>query len=180
MVAHSDYYAILGVLPTAEAIVIRAAYKALAQRYHPDRFAGSLEEANRRMAEINEAYAVLSDIDKRREYDKSRGTQTQDDGTYFDEDNDNRQPNNDPLRDDWKTAIKYYPDLVGIEYRLSRISRRLAYIYKAHLLETKQFDNRTIIASNMERQFFKLYFNPVFLNFSMHSPQTDNIFFFIS
>ena len=35
-----DYYAVLGVNPGAEDIVIRAAYKALAQRYHPDRFSG--------------------------------------------------------------------------------------------------------------------------------------------
>ena len=33
-----DYFAVLGVLPTAEDIVIRAVYRALAQRYHPDRF----------------------------------------------------------------------------------------------------------------------------------------------
>mgnify|MGYP000169682062 CR=1 FL=1 len=40
-----DYYAILGVTPQAEDVVIKAAYRALAQRYHPDRFVGSPEEA---------------------------------------------------------------------------------------------------------------------------------------
>jgi len=54
----TDYYAILGVNPTAEDIVIRAAYKALAQRYHPDRCAGSKEEAHRRMTELTEAFAI--------------------------------------------------------------------------------------------------------------------------
>lgn len=54
-----DYYAVLGVLPNAEDVVVRAAYRALAQRYHPDRFTGSENEANRRMSEINEAYQVL-------------------------------------------------------------------------------------------------------------------------
>ena len=61
-----DYYRILGVLDDAEDIIIRAAYKALAQRYHPDKWLGSPEEANRRMAEINEAYSVLSDPIKRK------------------------------------------------------------------------------------------------------------------
>ena len=54
-----DYYAVLGVHPSAEDIVIRAAYKALAQRYHPDRFAGSKDEAHRRMSDLAKAYEVL-------------------------------------------------------------------------------------------------------------------------
>ena len=41
-----DYYAILGVMPDAQDIVIKAAYRALAQRYHPDRFGGSREAAH--------------------------------------------------------------------------------------------------------------------------------------
>lgn len=51
----TDYYAILGVVPSAEDVVIRAAWKALVQRYHPDRFTGDVAKANARMAEINEA-----------------------------------------------------------------------------------------------------------------------------
>ena len=68
----TDYYAILGVNPTAEDIVIRAAYKALAQRYHPDRFAGSPEEAHRRMSELTQAYEVLADPVRRPKYDRRR------------------------------------------------------------------------------------------------------------
>jgi curved DNA-binding protein CbpA len=68
----TDYYAILGVNPTAEDIVIRAAYKAPAQRYHPDRFAGSKEEAHRRMSELTQAYEVLADPVRRPKYDRRR------------------------------------------------------------------------------------------------------------
>ncbi len=67
-----DYYAVLGVLPTAEDIVIRAAYKVLAQRYHPDRSKEGNDEANRKMASINEAFSVLADPTRRSEYDKAR------------------------------------------------------------------------------------------------------------
>lgn len=70
-----DYYRILGVLDDADEIVIRAAYKALAQRYHPDKWTGSKEEANKRMSEINEAYGVLSDPVKRKQYDATRKNQ---------------------------------------------------------------------------------------------------------
>ena len=54
-----NYYSVLGVLPTAEGIVIRAAYRALAQRYHPDKWADQ-RDAIRRMQEINEAYETLN------------------------------------------------------------------------------------------------------------------------
>ena len=60
MAIDKDYYAILGVHPTAEIAVIEAAYKVLAKRYHPDMNQDNPEETNRRMQEINEAYEVLS------------------------------------------------------------------------------------------------------------------------
>ena len=48
-----DYYAILGVLPSAEEIVIKAAYRALSKRYHPDVYTGP--NIAEKMADINEA-----------------------------------------------------------------------------------------------------------------------------
>jgi hypothetical protein len=65
-----DYYATLGVTPLAEDVVIRAAYKALAQRYHPNRYEGTATEAHKRMAEINEAYNILSEPRSRKNYDE--------------------------------------------------------------------------------------------------------------
>ena len=44
MANEKTYYQTLGVTPDAEDIVIRAAYKALSQRYHPDKFKGSVEK----------------------------------------------------------------------------------------------------------------------------------------
>jgi hypothetical protein len=54
-----DPYAVLGVRPGASERQVAAAYKELAKRWHPDRGAG--EEGERRMAEINVAYAALGD-----------------------------------------------------------------------------------------------------------------------
>lgn len=64
-----DYYQILQVHSSASQEVIRAAYRALAQRYHPDN-AGPDGEA--RMVEINSAYEVLGDPGRRAEYDRDR------------------------------------------------------------------------------------------------------------
>lgn len=65
-----DYYSVLQVLPDADAEVIAAAYRSLARKYHPDH---SHDPAtDQRMRELNEAYEVLGDADRRREYDASR------------------------------------------------------------------------------------------------------------
>jgi hypothetical protein len=79
-----DYYAVLGVHPSAEDIVIRAAYKALAQRYHPDRFAGSKDEAHRRMSDLAKAYEVLADPLRRPKYDRRRVIYTRSIAARFD------------------------------------------------------------------------------------------------
>jgi hypothetical protein len=64
-----NYYQVLGVSNNADDVVIRAAYKALAQKYHPDKWGGTKDEANRLMSQINEAYTLLSDPIKRKQYD---------------------------------------------------------------------------------------------------------------
>ena len=64
------YYQILGVTPSAKDMVIRAAYKALSQLYHPDKYKGSAKLADKKMKEINIAYYSLSDKKKRKIYDK--------------------------------------------------------------------------------------------------------------
>jgi len=63
-----DYYEVLGINKSADEAIIKKAYRNLAMKYHPDRNPGNTE-AVERMKEINEAYAVLSDTQKRRLYD---------------------------------------------------------------------------------------------------------------
>ena len=63
-------YAILGVTPDADPDVVRAAYRALAKKYHPD-VAGKFQISDLAFRAIAEAYAVLSDVEKRRIYDAS-------------------------------------------------------------------------------------------------------------
>lgn len=67
--AVKDYYETLGVKRDADAGALKAAYRKLAMKYHPDRNPGDTE-AEARFKEINEAYEVLKDSDKRATYDR--------------------------------------------------------------------------------------------------------------
>ncbi len=66
---YKDYYQILGIARTAGADEIRSAYKKLALKYHPDRNPGN-KQAEEKFKEMNEAYQVLSDPQKRARYDQ--------------------------------------------------------------------------------------------------------------
>ncbi|WP_302625711.1 molecular chaperone DnaJ [uncultured Eubacterium sp.] len=64
-----DYYEVLGVDKNADDATIKKAYRNLAKKYHPDANPGD-EEAAAKFKEASEAYAVLSDAEKRRQYDQ--------------------------------------------------------------------------------------------------------------
>ncbi len=64
-----DYYAILGVEKNATPEDIKTAYRKLAFKYHPDKNPGNEKQAEEKFKEINEAYGVLSDENRRRDYD---------------------------------------------------------------------------------------------------------------
>lgn len=154
------YYQILGVLDDAEDVVIRAAYKALAQKYHPDKWVGSKEEANSKMAMINEAYETLIDSLKRSEYDKTinKNEYEQD---AVDEDDLVRN-----IDGEWRQVIEFLPSVDQVARDLARLSKTLEYAYKLILLENKQFNSCVAIASQLENGFLRKYFG---LNPKIHT-----------
>lgn len=70
-----DYYKVLGIRPSASQDQIKKQYRALAKQYHPDKnrdkSSKEAQEAEKKFLEITKAYEVLSDSDKRRDYDDS-------------------------------------------------------------------------------------------------------------
>ena len=68
--AENDYYKILGVSRDATADDIKKAYRKLAMKYHPDKAKGDKKQAEEKFKQISEAYAVLSNPEKKKEFDE--------------------------------------------------------------------------------------------------------------
>jgi len=80
MVKETEYYDTLGLAPEADAAAIKKAYRKMAMKYHPDK--NSAPEAEEMFKQVGEAYAVLSDPDKRKIYDKQGKTGLSPDGSH--------------------------------------------------------------------------------------------------
>ena len=70
---NEDYYSILGISKSASEDEIKKAYRKLARKYHPDLNPGN-KTSEKKFKEINQAYEVLSDPEKRKEYDRESET----------------------------------------------------------------------------------------------------------
>jgi DnaJ-class molecular chaperone len=155
-----DYYSALGIVPNAELAVIKSAYKAMLSVYHPDRFKGPKETAHTRSVEINEAYEILSNIDKRKQYDNLRKN-TNDNAYSYREESQSRESRADKfetLEKDWQSAIKGQRDLDLLFKELKNISVKLAFAFRKVMLESKDFDSKKHIADKMELEYLTLYF----------------------
>jgi curved DNA-binding protein CbpA len=158
MLNGKTYYQILGVQPDAEDIVIRAAYRVLSQRYHPDKWLGDLNFAAERMTELNRAYASLSDSEDRKRYDgELRAAST------------NQYDPNDPIQEsfegsspeeqaNWQTAVQYFPDLNSYLKSLKRINAGLAFTFKSILLSKRTFDEARDLYLHLKSSYLQRYF----------------------
>jgi curved DNA-binding protein CbpA len=159
-VSNQDHYSTLGVLPDAEDIVINAAYRALAQRYHPDKWKGEPAESHRRMSSINVAYHTLGDEKLRADYDRSRTQKSQQDFSS-EETPDYSEAFTSALNEveeRWSLACSIFPDLKALRAGLSKISTSLAFAYVTGLLGSKIYEKRHDLAAHLELNFLQRYF----------------------
>jgi len=159
MINGKTYYEILGVLPDAEDIVIRAAYRSLSQKYHPDKWTGDKKFSTERMTNINRSYEILSDATKRAKYDDELGSSKN--GAAFDSESDKEDEFQDfysQSEKDWKLAIEYFPDIDGLFVSLKKINYGLAFGFRQTLIEKKAFANALDIHKKLKQNFLTRYF----------------------
>lgn len=160
-----NYYAIFGLLPSADAVAIRAVYKALIQLHHPDKPENNNKESEEFIKALNEAYETLSNVEARRIYDEQLKKDNLNASDYF---ADEKITKDDPLEEAWLKAQEYYPDLKSILDTLNNISWGLGYSFKATILESKNFQNRHKLSINVKNEFLKVYYgsDPEILKFA--------------
>ncbi len=156
-----DFYRILGVTENAEMAVIKAAYKALMMIYHPDRYDGNREEAIRKTKEINEAYTILIDPDKRRHYTNSQSgfnkINTNDYASSPEQNNSYTDKAND-IESGWLIAVELVEGLDDLYQQLNILSKDLGFSFKQEILQTKQFNEAKAIATQLEIDFIEKFF----------------------
>jgi curved DNA-binding protein CbpA len=154
-----DYYSVLGVLPSADTVVIKAVFKALALKYHPDRNVGDAADNSKRMTDVNEAYAILSNTEKREAYDKDRqGTFEQGDFSESEQAGFSSNVQSNEVDKSWSVVCKYYSDFDEIIISLNQISASLVYPYKLVMLDKKEFDKRREVADKLIAMYLETYF----------------------
>jgi curved DNA-binding protein CbpA len=153
----SNHYQTLGVHTTAEDVVIKAAYRVLAQKYHPDKWRGDPEVSARKMREINEAYRVLSDPQLKANYDQEIAKDE------FQANDDTGAPDLDEyfdieVNEAWSMGMEFYPQIENAYKRLRRVNIMLASAFKLYVVENKVFSKATLIAEKSERAFLERFF----------------------
>lgn len=154
-----DAYAVLGVLPGADQVVINAAYRALAQRYHPDKWRGDPAFAHEKMSEVNKAFALIGSEDQRKKYDSERSGEST--GDFYKNEDGKDQAFRDEFaahQNEWNLAVEIYPDLEFTRNNLRKISSALDFEYVTVLLATKDFKSRRSLARNIEQKYLERFF----------------------
>lgn len=173
MNSDTDYYALLGVLPSIDQGALAAVYRALLKKHHPDVHAGDKENADRITRRLIEAYEVLGNADSRAEYDRLRQDR---DASSDDLDDDASSDDAQELEDEcidaaWLYVERYYPQAERHREELAELSSALALAFQVTLVETKAAAEADELADALRQQFLERYFgsNPDVQEFAVEA-----------
>ena len=154
-----NLYSVLGVDESAEIEVINAAHKALAKKYHPDTFQGDKKFAEEKLKNINSAFDVLSDPQKRKQYDEE--LYRDDSKPDFDGDDEGFSGEDfgeDVLIEDWSVVVEVYPDAEFVRKSLFSLSPKLSFTFQIVILSSKSAAQSIKIGEVLKTEFLTKYF----------------------
>jgi curved DNA-binding protein CbpA len=144
-----DHYQALGLARHAEPVVVKAAYRAMASLYHPDR--NTAPDAIERIQRINIAYGVLSDPVRRQAYDATLAGHPAPAAVPDDD-------SPDPLAERWKLAAGFFPEIWSLHARLERLSVQMGDEFRLQLLQHQQFAEAPALAERLRTEFMGRHF----------------------
>ena len=150
-----DYYDILNVSSVADEEVIRAAYRTLAKKFHPDTTRPGTASSEK-FREIQEAYDVLADRIARADYDSKRIKRKAANAKSEEGSKDSNRAG----EGDWTVICQYYPTVALAEKHLRLISPLLAEDFRSRILSEKDFENSPELYRDIrDRHLSKLFGN---------------------
>ncbi len=157
-----DYFAVLGLSSEADPEVVKAAHRALAKKFHPDRNQDEDDgEPQQKFHEIQEAYEVLRDDDRRNRYLRLRAQflmqeqmhQTKAAGPQM------RPRVYLKLDDRWEHLVRKHPELSQYYAKFCFMSHKLGNQFKLNILGAQDSTQFARVAAKLERQFYRKHFS---------------------
>lgn len=152
-----DYFAVLGVSPEADPTVVKAAYRALAKKYHPDRHPNADEHVTLKFHELQEAYDLINDEHRLKTYLRLRSRAQHKKADFYARQH--RPSVHLQLDDRWDHLIREYPKLGQHHARFCFMSQKLGRDFKLIVLGTLKPAKFDKIARRMERKFYRQHFS---------------------
>lgn len=145
-------YSVLGLAPDAPQAVIKAAYRALAKQYHPDGQGAGDPEAAAKFIELQQAYEVLSDEERRAKYDREFSQEHEEE---LPEEGRDTSINPDEV---WAAEARLHPEIESIYETLNTYSTALGNRFRLAVITGECRDNPAAFAADIDRAFFRKYF----------------------
>ena len=179
MSSKKDFYEILGVKKDATKDEIRKAYKKLALKWHPDKNPENKKEAEEKFKEIAEAYSVLSDPDKKKEYDNRDSIPNFENFKFTNDDFDPFSMFNDFFKSDNDFAnfnkFGFKHDNFDINKHHSNIQKEMEEFHKKFADMHLRGFNRGFSSNMFSHGFDDDPFNDDFFNFDNHMNMNMNM-----
>jgi curved DNA-binding protein CbpA len=155
----TDYYGVLGVVPEADQEAIKAVYRALSKKFHPDGGYYPKKDAEARFHLLTEAYSTIGDPQRRNEYDRLRSNRAKQRLRLQAESVSNASDGFSPEENRaWKIVGDYYPEIVKEFEAIVNLSPALGIVFRVMLQETRGYADYDKLSAMLVESYLRAYF----------------------
>jgi curved DNA-binding protein CbpA len=154
-----DYYGVLGVVPEADHEAIKAVYRALSKKFHPDAGHYPKKDAEMHFHRLREAYSTIGDPQRRKEYDRLRSKHArqrlrlQAESVSSPFDGFSHQENQA-----WRIVGEYHPNIIEEFESIAKLSPALGIVFRVMLQETRAYADYDKLSAMLVQSYLQAYF----------------------